>query len=139
MVSCKLFCCCFGLSASLANRDLRSIIELLTCFRQVVQELDIDSGVRRCISNIPEINILPARGANVRDVMRHKHLIITQAGVTDLTNRLKRPLNRGFKPLGFDWKQLRDQRAAQTVLERGRRENLGSWITAKSPVVCRLH
>eukprot|EP00892_Ulva_mutabilis_P006429 jgi/Ulvmu1/4158/UM019_0137.1 len=95
---------------------------------------DVASGVRRCVVNIPEINILPARGANVQDIIRHKYLIVTQAAVADLTNRAKRPLHRGFKPLGFDWQQIRGRRAAQAALERERRAKLASWLAARSPL-----
>lgn len=99
---------------------------------RVLQASDI-ADVKRCVANIQKINIIPARGANVQDIMLHKYLVITSAGVLDLTNRLKRPLHRGFKPLGFDWQKLREQRSAQVALERDRREQLASWLTARSP------
>lgn len=69
----------------------------------------------------------------MQDIMLHKYLIITCAGADDLTNRLKRPLHRGFKPLGFDWQQLRDQRADQVAVERERRGKLSEWLAARSP------
>lgn len=87
--------------------------------------------LRRYTANLRNVNVLPARGANVMDILRHKYLIITEAGLRDLTLRLTRPLNRGFKPAGFDWTQMKDEQAGQVVLEKERRERLADWIRTR--------
>jgi hypothetical protein len=92
-----------------------------------------ENSVRRCTSNLEYVNILPAKGANVIDILRHKYLIITDQGLRDLTDRLTRPLNRGFKPLGYDWKALKKTQAEQAEEERRRRAVLAAWLKDRSP------
>ena len=40
-------------------------------------------------ANIPLIDVLPAQGANVYDILRRETLVLTQDAVTALTERLK--------------------------------------------------
>ncbi|NJR43873.1 MAG: hypothetical protein HC767_15665 [Akkermansiaceae bacterium] len=87
--------------------------------------------LRRFTANLRHVNVLPARGANVLDILRHKYLIITEAGLRDLTLRLTRPLNRGFKPAGYDWQQMKDERAVKFAREKERRESLADWIRSR--------
>jgi hypothetical protein len=84
--------------------------------------------LRRFTGNLKTVNCLPARGANVLDILRHKYLIITEAGLRDLTLRLTRPLNRGFKPAGYDWQKMKDEEAVKVAQEKERRANLAEWI-----------
>ncbi len=48
----------------------------------------VDMKFAQAIRNIPHANVLPSVGANVLDILRHDHLIITRAGVQALTERL---------------------------------------------------
>lgn len=94
-----------------------------------VESIKMDATLlRRYSANLRSTNCLPARGANVMDILRHKHLIITKAGLRDLTLRLTRPLDRGFKPVGYDWQKLKQDRALQVAQEKERRERLADWI-----------
>ena len=49
---------------------------------------EIDANFRKSIANIPNIDVLPAIGANVRDILRHKTLVLTADGVKALEERL---------------------------------------------------
>ena len=48
----------------------------------------IDDNLKRAIANIKEINVLPSLGANVYDILKHDTLVITQAGLNELEQRL---------------------------------------------------
>ena len=97
-----------------------------------VESIRMDATLlRRYTANLKMVNILPARGANVMDILRHKYVIITEAGLRDLTLRLTRPLNRGFKPAGYDWQQMKDEQALQVAREKEHRERLADWIRSR--------
>jgi large subunit ribosomal protein L4 len=49
---------------------------------------EIDSNFKKSIANIPNINALPAIGANVRDILKHRQLVLTSDGVRELEQRL---------------------------------------------------
>lgn len=87
--------------------------------------------LRRLTANLKNVNCLPARGANVMDILRHKYLIITEAGIRDLTLRLTRPLDRGFKPAGYDWQQLKENQAQQVAREKQLRSKLDDWLHSR--------
>lgn len=55
----------------------------------IVGGKEIDANFARATSNIPLIDVLPAQGANVYDMMRRDTLIMTKDAVADLTDRLK--------------------------------------------------
>ena len=44
-------------------------------------------GFARASSNLESINLLPAMGANVYDIMRHETLVLTRAAVEKLEDR----------------------------------------------------
>lgn len=49
----------------------------------------VDSGFKQALMNIMNVNVLPAIGANVYDIMRHDHLILSKAALESLESRLK--------------------------------------------------
>ena len=48
----------------------------------------VDEGFSRAARNIARIDVLPSVGANVYDILNHEILVITQAGVEGLKERL---------------------------------------------------
>ena len=50
--------------------------------------VELDANFKKSIANIPNIDALPAIGANVRDILKHKTLILTKDGAEALTKRL---------------------------------------------------
>lgn len=48
----------------------------------------VDGNFSKAASNIPYLNILPSHGANVYDILRHKNVILTEAAVKQLEERL---------------------------------------------------
>jgi large subunit ribosomal protein L4 len=50
---------------------------------------EIDANFARATNNLPRIDILPSKGANVYDIMRRDTLVLTTDAVNDLTERLK--------------------------------------------------
>lgn len=55
----------------------------------VVGGKEIDANFSRATSNLPKVDVLPAQGANVYDILRRDTLVLTKDAVSDLTERLK--------------------------------------------------
>jgi large subunit ribosomal protein L4 len=55
----------------------------------VIDGSEVDVSFRRAAQNLRVIDVLPAQGANVYDIMRCDTLVITRAAATDLEARLK--------------------------------------------------
>lgn len=55
----------------------------------IVGGKEIDANFARATANLPKIDVLPAQGANVYDILRRDTLILTKDAVNDLTERLK--------------------------------------------------
>ncbi len=49
---------------------------------------DLDSNFQRAVSNIPHIDVLPQKGANVLDILKHDTLVLTQDAAAALQERL---------------------------------------------------
>jgi len=47
----------------------------------------LNVGFARASSNLGEVNLMPAMGANVYDIMRHESLVLTRAGLEKLEAR----------------------------------------------------
>ncbi len=48
----------------------------------------VDAGFAKAARNIKHIDVLPTAGANVYDILRHKHLVLTKAAIKQLEERL---------------------------------------------------
>ncbi len=55
----------------------------------VIDGAEVSENFRRAVSNIHTVNVLPAQGANVYDIVRGDELVISQAGIEKLMERLK--------------------------------------------------
>ncbi|MFA5592769.1 MAG: 50S ribosomal protein L4 [Micavibrio sp.] len=55
----------------------------------IVGGKEIDAKFARATRNIPRIDVLPAQGANVYDILRRDTLVLSKDAVNDLTERLK--------------------------------------------------
>jgi large subunit ribosomal protein L4 len=51
----------------------------------------VDAGFARAAGNIVGINVLPAVGANVYDILKHDTLVLTRAAVEKLEARFALP------------------------------------------------
>ena len=49
---------------------------------------EVNLGFRQATSNVPHIDVLPAIGANVYDILNHDTLVLTRAAVTALEARV---------------------------------------------------
>jgi large subunit ribosomal protein L4 len=49
----------------------------------------LETNFLRAVNNIPCVNVLPQRGANVKDILAHDTLVLTQSAVKELEERLK--------------------------------------------------
>jgi large subunit ribosomal protein L4 len=47
----------------------------------------VDAGFKRAAGNLPGVNVLPAVGANVYDILKHDTLVLTKAAVEKLEAR----------------------------------------------------
>lgn len=54
----------------------------------VIDGVALDQGFARAARNIPGLDVLPAIGANVYDILRHDVLAVTKAAVEGLVQRL---------------------------------------------------
>lgn len=61
----------------------------------VIDGAELDQGFARAARNIPGLDVLPAIGANVYDILRHDVLAVTKAAVEGLAQRLGAPGNAG--------------------------------------------
>lgn len=50
---------------------------------------EVDANFLKAAANIPYVDVLPSQGANVYDILRCKHLVLTKAAVEQLEARLK--------------------------------------------------
>ena len=49
----------------------------------------VDENFARAAQNIPLVDVLPAQGLNVRDILRRDKLVLTRAAVEQLEARFK--------------------------------------------------
>lgn len=61
----------------------------------VIDGVALDQGFVRAARNIPGLDVLPAIGANVYDILRHDVLAVTKAAVEGLAQRLGAPESGG--------------------------------------------
>ena len=50
---------------------------------------EVDANFKKSIANIKNVDALPAIGANVRDILKHRALVLTKDGAAALEERLK--------------------------------------------------
>lgn len=75
---------------SAKTRDLAKSVKNLGWNKAlVIDGVEVPENFRRAASNIHGIDVLPAQGANVYDIIRGDTLVISQAGVEKLMERLK--------------------------------------------------
>jgi large subunit ribosomal protein L4 len=55
----------------------------------VIDGTELNENFVRAARNIPLVDVLPAEGANVYDIIRRNILVLTKSAVTDLEARLK--------------------------------------------------
>lgn len=55
----------------------------------VIDGSDVDNNFKLAARNLPTVDVLPATGANVRDILRHETLVLTRSAVEQLEARLK--------------------------------------------------
>lgn len=55
----------------------------------IIDGAEVAENFSRAVSNIHGVDVLPAQGANVYDIVRRDTLVITEAGLEKLTERLK--------------------------------------------------
>jgi large subunit ribosomal protein L4 len=54
----------------------------------VIDGEQVDAGFKRAAANLPGVDVLPAIGANVYDILNHDTLVLTKAAVEKLEARL---------------------------------------------------
>ena len=55
----------------------------------IVAGPEVDANFARAVANLPNIDVLPTQGANVYDILRRDHLVLTTDAVAALEARLK--------------------------------------------------
>ena len=48
----------------------------------------LDNNFKKSVANIKNIDVLPTIGLNVLDILKHKNLVLTAAGVKAIEKRL---------------------------------------------------
>lgn len=69
------------MAANLAKFGLNSAL--------IVGGEEVDVNFARATANLPRIDVLPSKGANVYDIIRRDVLVLTKDAVNDLTKQLK--------------------------------------------------
>lgn len=54
----------------------------------VIDGNEVDSNFKKATANIPYVDVLPQQGANVYDILKHDNLVLTEAAVKSLEERL---------------------------------------------------
>lgn len=49
----------------------------------------VNQGLERAARNLPRVKVLRAEGANVYDILRHRHLVVTRAAIDALSQRVQ--------------------------------------------------
>jgi large subunit ribosomal protein L4 len=75
--------------AEAKTRVLAKQVESLGWKRALVIDAQVNEGFARAARNIETLDVLPAIGANVYDILRRDTLVLTRAGVQALEARLK--------------------------------------------------
>lgn len=57
----------------------------------VIDGETVNEGFRRAAGNLPGVNVLPAVGANVYDILKHDTLVLTKAAIEKLEARFALP------------------------------------------------
>lgn len=70
------------------TREAAAKLKVLGLFSALFVDHAVDEVFARAIANLPKIDILPTIGANVYDILNHDTLVITQAGLESLKERL---------------------------------------------------
>jgi len=55
----------------------------------IIDGPEVDANFARAAANLPDVDVLPAQGANVYDILRRDTLVLTKAAVERLEARLK--------------------------------------------------
>ena len=72
------------------TKELAQQLAALNWGRTLIIDGDaIDVNFAKAAANLIGVDLLPSIGANVHDILRRDTLVITQAGVDKLTERLK--------------------------------------------------
>ena len=66
----------------------------------IIDGSELDTGFVRAARNLPNIDVLPAQGINVYDILRRKKLVLTKAAVAALEQRFAGPQASGGKADG---------------------------------------
>ena len=77
---------------TLADAKTKSMIAILAGLGiksgLFIDGTEVNLGFRQATSNVPHIDVLPAIGANVYDILNHDTLVLTRAAVTALEARV---------------------------------------------------
>jgi large subunit ribosomal protein L4 len=77
---------------TLADAKTKSMIAILAGLGiksgLFIDGAEVNIGFRQATSNVPHIDVLPAIGANVYDILNHDTLVLTRAAVTALEARV---------------------------------------------------
>ncbi len=72
------------------TKDLQAKLEKLGLTNALfVDGAEVNENFLRAAQNIPNVDVLPAQGANVYDILRRNTLVLTKAAVEKLGERLK--------------------------------------------------
>jgi large subunit ribosomal protein L4 len=55
----------------------------------IIDGAQVDAGFAKAVRNLKHVDVLPQIGANVYDILRHQHLLLTTDALQQLTERLK--------------------------------------------------
>src|SRR5262245_50505404 len=77
----------------IADGKTKSVVQMLATLGVGKALIVIDAAdalLERAARNLPGVKVLRAEGANVEDILRYEHLVLTRAAVTALSGRVTR-------------------------------------------------
>jgi len=72
------------------TKQLASILKLFAAGSSLIVDGKANDKLRLSARNLEKSQFLPPEGVNLYDILRHEHLFLTKAAVTELQNRLEK-------------------------------------------------
>jgi large subunit ribosomal protein L4 len=72
------------------TKSLLQVLQGLGLERALIVTDTVNPLLERAARNLPKVKVLRAEGANVYDILRHRHLVLTRAAVDALRGRINK-------------------------------------------------
>ena len=81
------------------TKDAVAVLKTLNVHKALVVDVVDNRNLALSVRNLPTVKFLPAEGLNVYDILKHDHLILSDAVIEQLTERLATEPSRSERAL----------------------------------------